>query len=88
MLTVSATGPDDLLYSWSNTGNNVDLAAPGPITTLTGWGSGYGYGRLNAAQAVSMASGGSGGGSGDTTPPTVGFMSPANGAAVSGAISL
>jgi thermitase len=28
-LLVSATDPNDVLCSWSNTGNNVDLAAPG-----------------------------------------------------------
>jgi hypothetical protein len=29
VLTVSASNPDDLLYAWSNTGNNIDMAAPG-----------------------------------------------------------
>jgi len=29
----SATDPNDVLYSWSNTGNNVDLAAPGCVYT-------------------------------------------------------
>jgi thermitase len=39
MLTISATDPNDNLYSWSNTGNNIDLAAPGCVyTTLKGGG--------------------------------------------------
>jgi len=39
VLTVSATDPNDLLYSWSNTGNNVDIAGPGwSYTTVRGGG--------------------------------------------------
>lgn len=41
ILTVSATDENDILYGWSNTGNNVDLAAPGCVYT-TGRGGGYG----------------------------------------------
>ncbi len=41
ILTVSATDRNDVLYGWSNTGNNVDLAAPGEVTT-TRRGGGYG----------------------------------------------
>ena len=41
VLTISATDENDLLYSWSNKGNNVDLAAPGCVYTTTRWG-GYG----------------------------------------------
>jgi hypothetical protein len=40
ILTVSATDPSDALYSWSNTGNNIDLAAPGCVYS-TAWGGGY-----------------------------------------------
>ena len=134
-LTVSGTDSSDLLYAWSNTGNNVDLAAPGwayttvngggyssasgtsiaaPIvagvaalvlsanpsltgdelrTVLrqsaddlgpTGWDTSYGWGRVNAARAVSMASGGAG----DSTPPTLSFVSPTSAATVSGITSV
>ncbi len=41
VLTTSATDSNDVLYSWSNTGNNVDLAAPGCVYT-TNRGGGYG----------------------------------------------
>ncbi len=135
VLTVSATDPNDALYSWSNTGNNIDLAAPGcvdapargggyssacgtsvsaPIVAgvaalvlsaqpgitadevtsvlrqsaddlgAAGWDSTYGWGRVNAARAV----GASGGTGPDTQPPTVSFASPANGATVSGTITV
>jgi subtilisin family serine protease len=40
IITVSATDSNDQLYSWSNTGNNVDLAAPGCVYTTTK-GGGY-----------------------------------------------
>ncbi len=130
ILTVSATDQNDVLYSWSNTGNNIDLAAPGCIYTTmngggyvsncgtsfsapivagvaalvlsanpslsgaqvtsflkqsaddlgpAGWDTGYGWGRVNAARAVSLA-----GGSADTTAPTVSITSPGPGATVSG----
>ena len=37
VLTVGATDWNDVLYSWSNTGNNIDLVAPGLVfTTFTG----------------------------------------------------
>jgi thermitase len=143
VLTVSATDSSDALASWSNTGNNVDLAAPGvnvattlsgggygtgsgtsfsapvvagvaalvisvnPSLTATqiqnvlkqsaddlgaaGWDPSYGWGRVNAARAVSLAlgtSGGGGGGTADTTPPTVSFGSPAAAATVSGTVSV
>lgn len=35
ILTVSASDPNDALYPWSNTGNNIDLAAPGSVYTTT-----------------------------------------------------
>jgi subtilisin family serine protease len=41
MLTVSATDSNDALASWSNTGNFVDLAAPGVGILTTGLGGGY-----------------------------------------------
>jgi thermitase len=136
VLTVSATNGDDVLYSWSNTGNNVDLAAPGFVYTTirgggtssasgtsvaapivagvaalvmsinpgltasqvqdvlkqgaddrgaAGWDPAYGSGRVNAARAVSLASGGVGG---DNTAPTVSFNSPSGGATVSGSVSV
>jgi len=40
VLTVSATDYYDALYSWSNTGNNVDVAAPGFVYT-TAMDGGY-----------------------------------------------
>ncbi|HKQ48942.1 MAG TPA: S8 family serine peptidase [Phycisphaerae bacterium] len=50
----------------------------------TGWDSSYGWGRVNAAQAVALAAiyGG------DTTLPTVSFSTPASGAGVSGTITV
>jgi len=43
-LKVSATDSTDTLASWSNTGNNVDVAAPGVTIATTMSGGGYGYG--------------------------------------------
>jgi hypothetical protein len=51
-----------------------------------GWDPQYGWGRVNAARAVSMAL--SIHQTGDTTPPTVSFSSPTNGATVSGTITV
>ncbi|HEX8090116.1 MAG TPA: S8 family serine peptidase [Blastocatellia bacterium] len=42
-LTVSATDGNDNLASFSNTGNNVDLAAPGVSIDTTNRGGGYGF---------------------------------------------
>ncbi len=42
-LLVSATDSNDALASWSNTGNNVDLAAPGVSIGTTVRGGVYGY---------------------------------------------
>jgi subtilisin family serine protease len=42
VLTVSATDSSDALASWSNTGNNVDLAAPGVSVYTTVRGGAYG----------------------------------------------
>jgi thermitase len=41
VLTVSATDPNDLLASFSNTGNNVDLSAPGTTIRTTALGGTY-----------------------------------------------
>jgi thermitase len=40
MITVAATDPNDLKYSWSDYGNDLDLAAPGCLLT-TARGGGY-----------------------------------------------
>ena len=136
ILTVSATDPNDVLYSWSNTGNNIAVAAPGCVyTTLNGggygsqcgtsysapivagvaalvlsvrpgltpsqvtsmleqsadklgpadWDSTYGWGRVNAARAVSLAAGNT---VHTTQLPSVSFQLPANGATVSGSITM
>lgn len=58
-----------------------DLGAPG-------WDAYYGYGRVNAAKAVSLALNDGGTSTADTTPPTISFNSPTNGATVSGSISV
>jgi len=42
-LTVSATNSADGICSWSNYGNNIDLAAPGDSILTTCNGGGYGY---------------------------------------------
>jgi thermitase len=143
VLTISATDQFDAIASWSTTGNNVDLGAPGvsvkttlrgggtgsgsgtsfsapvvagvaalvisanPALTATqvesilkqgaddlgnpGWDPSYGWGRLNAARAVALATGG---GTpppptpADTTPPSVSFSAPTSGATVSGTVSV
>lgn len=135
VLTVSGTDSNDLLYAWSNSGNNLDVAAPGSAYTtvngggysaasgtsvaapivagiaalvlsanpaltgdevqtllkqssddlgLAGWDTSYGWGRVNAARAVTMASGGAV----DSTPPVVTFVTPGSGATVSGTTSV
>ena len=35
LINVSATDPNDALYSWSNRGSNIDLAAPGYVYTTS-----------------------------------------------------
>ena len=135
ILTISATDRYDTIYSYSTTGNNIDLASPGDSTTTqkgggytttggtsfsapivagvaalvlsvnpnltptqvqdilkqsaddlgtVGWDPSYGYGRVNASRAVSMA----GGGASDTAPPAVSFAAPTAGASVSGSVSV
>jgi len=135
MLTVTATDSFDQLYAWSNTGNSIDLCAPGNVYTTdmsggyvaaagtsysapivagvagllfsinpnltanqveniltssaddlgpVGPDSSFGFGRINAAKAVAMASGTA---SIDTTVPSVAITSPQVNSAVSGSIS-
>jgi len=43
VLTISASSNLDNITSWSNRGNNVDLAAPGTMLFTTSNGGGYGY---------------------------------------------
>jgi subtilisin family serine protease len=58
ILTVSATDPNDALYSWSNTGNNVDLSAPGCVyTTTVGGGYGSACGTSFSAPIVAAVAG-------------------------------
>ncbi len=53
LLTVSATDPSDNIYSWSDTGNNIDVAAPGTVyTTLRGGGYGSASGTSFSAPIV------------------------------------
>jgi len=53
ILTVSATDPADVLSYWSNTGNNVDIAAPeGAETTLRGGGYTYAGGTSISSPIV------------------------------------
>ena len=42
MITVSATNNSDAMASWSNFGNNIDIAAPGTNILTTANGGGYG----------------------------------------------
>jgi subtilisin family serine protease len=54
LLTVGGTDSDDALASFSNTGNNIDLAAPGVniMTTATGGDYGSGTGTSFSAPVV------------------------------------
>jgi len=54
VLTVSATDNNDTICSWSNTGNNIDVAAPGSgvYTTATGGGYSSGIGTSFSAPIV------------------------------------
>jgi thermitase len=135
IVTVGATDPNDLLYSFSNTGTHIDVVAPGCVTTTANGGgytagcgtsfsapiaagvtalimsakpglspvditsvlqstaddlgSGgrdntYGWGRVNAARAVSGASSSVT----DTQLPVVSFSAPAAGAQISGTVAV
>lgn len=57
VLTVSATGHGDVQASWTTTGNNVDLSAPGSnvLTTVRGGGYGAQYGTSFSAPIVAGA---------------------------------
>ncbi len=57
VLTVSATDSNDAVTSWSNTGNNIDLAAPGlnVLTTATGASYAWWSGTSFSAPIVSGA---------------------------------
>jgi len=136
LLTVGATDVNDNLASWSNTGNHIDLVAPGVGIQLTvpggyaswsgtsfsspivvgvaalvfsrnpalspfdvmqiltqtaddrgplGWDSQFGWGRLNASEAVQSALSFV---PTDGTPPSVQLTAPAAGSAVSGVVSV
>jgi thermitase len=54
VLTVSASDSNDTLASFSNTGSNIDLSAPGVniLTTATGGSYGYGTGTSFSAPVV------------------------------------
>lgn len=53
ILTIGATDPQDVIYSYSNRGNNLDLVAPGNnTTTLLGGQYGAGGGTSFAAPVV------------------------------------
>ncbi len=140
IVEVSATDSADHLASFSNTGNDIDLAAPGVSVKTTsnsggyaygsgtsfsapivagvaalvisanpslsgyqvqdiltesaddlgtpGWDTSYGWGRVNAARAVSLALQTPGAPTPDTTPPSVSFASPAGGSTVWGNVSV
>ena len=139
VLTVGATDANDVITAWSNTGNNIDLTAPGTVFSTfaggtynsasgtsvsspvvaaaaalvlsvnpslngsqvqnilkqsaddlgpSGWDVSYGWGRVNVGRAVSLASGSSTSPSADVTPPVVGFVSPGNGASITGNVSI
>jgi thermitase len=53
-----------------------------------GWDPYFGYGRVNAFRAVSMAAGSQGGGTGDTTAPTVAFSQPSEGMTLQGVFTV
>jgi len=53
VLTVSATNGNDELYSWSNTGNNLDLVAPGSsYSAVNGGGYSTAFGTSFSAPTV------------------------------------
>ena len=136
IITVSATDWYDNLYSWSNRGSNVDVAAPGDVYTTArgggysggsgtsfsspivaslaallfsvdpsrtpsqvmavieatcddlgspGWDNTFASGRVNARRAVEAVFGG---GAGDSEAPSISLTSPANGATVSGSVTI
>src|SRR4030095_5747555 len=57
VLTVGATDKYDALASWSNTGNNLDLVAPGVNVLTTSKGNTYGWFSGTSASAPVTAGG-------------------------------
>jgi len=55
ILRISAADSSDLLASFSSTGNNIDLCAPGVNIVTTTKGGGYGYGTGTSASAPLVA---------------------------------
>ncbi len=55
VLTISATDSSDALASWSNRGNNIDLAAPGVYIYTTTRGGGYGAWNGTSFSAPAVA---------------------------------
>src|ERR1043166_3756296 len=55
VLTIAATDPNDILTSFSNTGSNIDLSAPGLNILTTTAGGGYGSGTGTSASAPIVA---------------------------------
>jgi subtilisin family serine protease len=55
LLTVSATDQNDLLASWSNTGSNIDLCAPGVNIMTMAAGGDYGSGSGTSFSAPVVA---------------------------------
>jgi hypothetical protein len=55
VLTVSATDQNDLVPSWSTTGTNVDLSAPGVSILTTTRGGGYGWSTGTSVSAPIVA---------------------------------
>ncbi len=55
LLMVSATDLNDVLASWSNTGNNIDLAAPGVSILTTVRGGSYGWAGGTSVSAPIVA---------------------------------
>ena len=55
LITVSATDSNDAVASFSNTGNNIDVSAPGVNIVTTIRGGGYGYATGTSASAPLVA---------------------------------
>jgi thermitase len=55
ILRISATDSSDVLASFSSTGNNIDLCAPGVSIVTTTKGGGYGYATGTSASAPLVA---------------------------------
>lgn len=55
VLTVTATTAQDTLATWSNTGNNVDLAAPGESILSTATGNQYAWNTGTSVSAPMVA---------------------------------